>query len=76
MQIDATEARGGALWFARAGLIAIVLSLALYFTDEMLSNSKREAQLGHTLRELRGAQTSLGSPETVDPRQSGALPQQ
>ena len=72
MQVDAKEAQGGAKWFYRAGLVAIVFSIVLYSMDQRLSNSTRDIDLGKTIHELRLAQTSLGSPATVDPRLANA----
>jgi hypothetical protein len=74
MEINAQEARNGTKWFYGAGLVALLLSYALFSADEMLSHSPREKILGETLKELRTAQSSLGSPKLVDPRLDNAQP--
>lgn len=71
MEVNAAEARGGARWFFGAGLFAIVLSIGLFVADEKLSSSQKERELGSTIRELRTAQSALGSQAYTDPRQSG-----
>ena len=68
MEIIPAETEGGSRWFLGAGLVAVLFSLFLYVTDEKLSNSKRDENLGKALHELRLAQTSLGVAEMEDPR--------
>lgn len=68
MKLDPQEQKKGIIWFLIAGPFAILLTFALYNIDQTLTNSTAEAELGNTLRELRGAQTSLKASD-LDPRQ-------
>lgn len=68
MKLDPEEQKKGLTWLLIAGPVAIFLTFALYTADQTLTQSTGEAELGKTLRELRGAQTSL-SAGAVDPRQ-------
>jgi hypothetical protein len=68
MKLDPQEQKKGIIWLLIAGPFAILLTFALYNIDQTLTNSTAEADLGNTLRELRGAQTSLKASE-LDPRQ-------
>ena len=63
------EAKDGTVWYFTALCVAVLLTLALWRWDDALSNSTREQDLGRTLRELRGAQTSLPS-KVTDVRQT------
>jgi len=67
MNIDPIEMKNGYTWFFGAGLFAVLLSIGLFFTDEMLENSSKERDLGQTLFELRSAQSSFTS-GSVDER--------
>ena len=53
--------RGGYRWFFGIGLVAIVFAFVLKTIDDKLTYSDREQRLGATLKELRGAQTTLAS---------------
>lgn len=68
--IDSTVQRAGGVWLVGAGAAAVLLALFLYCADFKLTNSDREIVLEKTLRELRGAQTSLTS-GAIDPRIQG-----
>lgn len=59
MKLDADEIKSGYMWFVGAGIFAVMLSIALFSIDEMLSNSDSEKKLGAAIYELRSAQTSL-----------------
>ena len=69
---EAHEAKDGTVWYFGALCAAVLLTLALWRWDDALSNSTREQDLGRTLRELRGAQTSLPS-NVTDLRQTISL---
>jgi hypothetical protein len=69
MQHDAAEQKRGMIWLTIVGPVAIVVTIALYCTNNFLENSPTEKILGDTLRELRGAQTSVKSNFT-DERQT------
>ena len=66
---DPAETRGAVGWFIGAGLFAVLLSFALYTTDESLAHSTRERDLALNLRELRTAQSSYAPSTAVDIRQ-------
>jgi hypothetical protein len=65
--LNSEDTRAGMRWLFVMGSFAILLSLGLFLVDRHLQTSPSEAKLGATLRELRGAQASLGRGE-VDPR--------
>jgi len=69
METNAQEGKDGAVWYFTALLAGIALTFALWRWDDALSNSTREQDLGRTLLELRGAQTSLPS-NVTDVRQT------
>jgi len=58
-QIEQIESKAALRWFFGAGLVAVLLVVALYTIDHRLSTSPRERELGDTLRKLRGAQAAL-----------------
>lgn len=72
MQVDPKIAGDARRWFFGAGLAAILLSFFLAVTDYRLSHSDKEQVLGSTLKELRGAQSSLPS-RVTDPRQGSGV---
>ena len=53
--------KDGMRWFVGALIVAVAFSAWLRHADDSLMNSTREKELGSTLRELRGAQTSIPS---------------
>lgn len=59
MESNPTEQRRGLIWLSIAGPVAIAFTFALYTVNNRLMESKGETVLGDTLRELRGAQTSI-----------------
>ena len=63
-------AKGGGRWFFLMGPLAIVLTAWLYQTDRYLMENDKEEQKGNMLRELRTAQSSVGS-VSYDDRQGG-----
>lgn len=69
MKQDPIVQKDAKAWIFRAGAAAILLCIFLFMSDEYLSNSPREKELGRTLFELRSAQTSLSSGVT-DTRQT------
>ena len=68
MEFNEKEASDGIKWMFGAGAFALALTAFLVYTDNSLIDSKREQILGETLRELRTAQTSLGT-GLIDERQ-------
>ncbi len=72
METHAQEGKDGAVWYFTALLAGIALTFALWRWDDALSNSTREQDLGRTLLELRGAQTTLPS-NVTDVRQTISL---
>ena len=67
MRLNKEEEKQGIIWFFIAAPVAILLTFALYTVDETLTHSKAEADMASSLKELRGAQSSL-STGSVDPR--------
>ena len=61
MESNVAEQKSGMVWLSIAGPVAILLVFALYTVNNRLTESTGEKVLGDTLRELRGAQTSIQS---------------
>ena len=57
----------GMRWLFGAGTVAILFSVFLVSIDNYLTNSDREKRLNERMKEMRSAQTSLGS-SSIDPR--------
>lgn len=55
-------------WLLGAGILAVALCCFLVISDNRLTHSKREQELGETLRELRSAQAGLPA-RVLDQRQ-------
>ncbi len=68
MELNIKETSDGIKWMFGAGTFAILLTLFLVYVDYVLRHSNSEHVLGETLRELRAAQSSLGT-GSVDERQ-------
>ena len=73
MHLTRQEENDSWRWFFAAGLFAVLLSIVLYKLDVSMSTSTREADLGKTLKELRGAQASLAD-QNLDLRLKQSLP--
>jgi len=73
MHTTKEDIRAGFLWFIGAGIFSVLISVALYLTDEGLSNSTRERDLGNALFDMRSAQTSLPT-GAMDERLNAASP--
>ena len=67
MELNPEETKAGMRWLTVVGSFAVLLSIGLFMADRHLQTSSRERDLGATLRELRGAQASLGR-ASLDPR--------
>lgn len=57
----------GMRWLFGAGMVAILFSVFLVSMDNLLTNSQGERKNYERMREMRSAQTSLGS-ASIDPR--------
>jgi hypothetical protein len=64
MHATPTEIRNGYRWLFGAGLVAIGIASFLYLSDELLTHSHRERELGRALYELRTAQSGVGTGES------------
>ena len=73
MRLNQEDVRAGYMWLCGSSVALVCLIAFLIFVDSFLTHNPREAWLGATLKELRGAQSSLSSGVT-DSRQSYSPP--
>jgi hypothetical protein len=71
MQLKTSEAKDGINWLIRAGVVAIIFSAVLYYTDEHIMGGAiaRDKQHAEMMKELRVAQSALPA-RVTDERQT------